>query len=118
MTSVVKEYDLLKIAQAFKMLTSPDDLVATVASNSVATYARRFGRLSTVSASDKEAYLSGTKVGDRENRPPGCRLAQGVWAQVRAASARFGFRWNEDMFCTDLYISTNCISGFLLKVHE
>ncbi|CAK8685086.1 unnamed protein product [Clavelina lepadiformis] len=93
-TSVVKEYDLLKIAQAFKMLTSPDDLVATVASNSVATYARRFGRLSTVSASDKEAYLSGTKVGDREKRPPGCRLAQGVWAQVRSASARFGLSWN------------------------
>ncbi|CAK8680574.1 unnamed protein product [Clavelina lepadiformis] len=92
-TSVVKEYDLLKIAQAFKMLTSPDERVATVASNSVAAYAKRFGRLSTVSANDKAAYLSGQKVGSSEVRPPGCRLAQTVWTQVRSASSRLGIRW-------------------------
>ena len=76
------------------MLTSPDPLVAQVASGSLQRHVKTWSRSKITSAHDLANFLSGRPVGGRSTRIPGTKLPTDLWARVRMASRRLKVEWN------------------------
>ncbi|GBO20257.1 hypothetical protein AVEN_87407-1 [Araneus ventricosus] len=89
-----EESDLNRIDTAFKLLTSPDELVAELAlSNLQNTVAKRL-RKSNVSDEDLANFMSGDLEMD-EGRPAANKISN-TWTVARSASTRQKVEWSFD----------------------